>query len=528
VGARQRVAVAFGAVALVLTIVVGPAAHASGPGACGWPMYGHDPGHSFAQAPNCSTVTVQTAPTLTPKWVYPTSQPVSASPAIVDSTVYVGDWSGTFYALPTDPPPGPVTPRWTYKVDDTNGFAFGRIESSAAYVSIGGRHVVLFGGGATLYALDADTGTKLAGVCLDPRADPAVRCKTPDVEAEIESSPAVVQRGGSTLVLAGIDVHNDENVGRTGVVALALRSTKSGVSLTPVWKFDPEAGVPYTGDDELTRGSGTGTGCAGVWSSPAVDVARDLVFFGTASCSVDGVAVGEHMWAIRLDTGALAWSYGPPRESTRDDDDFGASPNLLPGGMVGEASKDGWYYALDEQAGPNHAPRLRWKTHVGESGHLQQDFAVGGAIGTPATGTVNGGPAIFVTTAISTPFDAPLDSGPTIDQSLTGDPARLLSLAAISATDGTVLWRAPLSRQSYGAPTFVNGVVLVPSTFDSTLAAFAADTGLPLAMLPVVGPPASAPTPVGNSIYMGAGTGTGTDSPLSDASGVWAFEVASP
>src|SRR5205814_7475660 len=104
----------------------------------------------------------------------------------------------------------------------------------------------------------------------------------------------------------------------------------AGVSLEPLWKFDPEAGVAYRGRDMLTTGSGTGTGCAGVWSSPAVDVDKDLVFFGTSSCSVDGVDTGEHVWAVNLHSGALEWSYGPPRESTRYDDDFGASPNLLP------------------------------------------------------------------------------------------------------------------------------------------------------------------------------------------------------
>lgn len=521
--------IAVGALLALVGVVPARAGGSLAP-ACSWPMYGHDAARSFATPAGCSSVSVVSAPALVPKWTYPTPDAVSASPTIVDGTVYVGDWTGSFYALPADPPSGAVQPKWTFKVDDTNGVAFGRIVSTAAYVTTAGRAVVVFAGGATLYALDAATGTRLASVCLDPRRDPAVRCRTPDTEAEIESSPVIVQRGDDVGVLVGIDVHNDRHIGRTGVVELELHPEGDGVAFEPVWKFDPEAGVAYTGDGLLTVGAGTGDGCGGVWSSPAVDTDDRLVFFGTASCSVDGVDTGEHMWAVSLDDGALVWSYGPPRTSTRFDDDFGASPNLLPGGLVGEGSKDGWYYALDRRSGPDGGPRLRWATQVGQPGHLTVDFAVGGILGSTATGTVHGEPAVFATTAIPTPLDRPLDdaAGPSLDPTLVTDPLRLLSLTAISAVDGRVLWRAPLSRSSYGAPSVVNGVVLVPSTFDFSIGAYAADTGLPLSTWPVAGPPASTPTAIGDSVYVGVGTSTGSSSPLAALSGVWALRVASP
>src|SRR5207244_3954852 len=161
-----------------------------------------------------------------------------------------------------------------------NRTAFGRIVSSAAVTTIGGMQVVLFGGGATLYVLDAATGRELTSICLDPRADPAVRCKGSDHDVEIESSPAVVRVGG-----------------------------------------EPRA----------------------------VDVAAGRVFFGTSSCDVDGGMGWESMWGVSL-AGDPVWSFHPPRPSSHDDDDFGASPNVLPGGLVGEGSKDGWYYAVPERA----------------------------------------------------------------------------------------------------------------------------------------------------------------------------------
>ena len=52
-----------------------------------------------------------------------------------------------------------------------------------------------------------------------------------------------------------------------------------------LWKLDAETGGVYPGLAGLTANSGTGLGCGGVWSSPAVDVVNNLVVFGTASCS---------------------------------------------------------------------------------------------------------------------------------------------------------------------------------------------------------------------------------------------------
>jgi hypothetical protein len=237
------------------------------------------------------------------------------------------------------------------------------------------------------------------------------------------------------------------------------------------------------------------------------------------------------------------WQYRPPRTSLRFDDDFGASPNLLPGGLVGFGGKDGWYYALRERPATT-APELVWSSHLGEAGHLSTDFAVGGIIGTPATGTVAGEPAVFATTGLSTPIDRPIDDGFSLDTSLLDDPLRVLSLTAISALDGRVLWRSALPRQSYGAPSFANGVVLVPSTFSFSLVALRADDGLPLAVLPTLGAPSSSPVAVGADVFVGVGTSQSDleykafggsafapvlgSSPLSPLSGVYRFSVLLP
>lgn len=504
-------------------------------------MYGHGVGRSFAQPSQCTAINHTSVTTLLPSWFVPTADSVTASPAVSNGTVYVGSWDGVMHAL--DQRTG--TERWHFAINDTNNTAFGRIESSAALATVARHRVVIFGGGATIYVLDAATGKQLAALCIDPRANPGVRCRGNSNNAiEVESSPAVLVDGDTARIVIGMDVHNDEHVGRTGVLLVTLSKQSNGWSLEPQWKFDPESRQTYTGAGLLTQGSGTGNGCGGVWSSPAVDTANDFVFFGTSSCSVDGVTSGESMWGIRLSTGNFVWTYAPhlaPWPSERWDDDFGASPNLLPYNLVGDGSKDGVYYALDRATG-----RLRWRTQAGEAGHVQTDFAVGGMIGSAAVGWSGGEPTIFATTAISTPLRAPLDQTPgDLDPTLADDPGRMFSIHAIRVRDGAILWRSPLSRASYGAASYANGVVFVPSTFDFSMKAFDAETGVPLWEAPVVGAPSATPIPVGDNLIVAAGTRTtdleykafGVDplavyasligpSPLSPLSGVWGFTLA--
>lgn len=503
-------------------------------GECDWPMYGHDAGHSFSQPVACSTITPLNVAGLRPKWFVHTDDSVTASPSVVDGVVYVGDWEGIFRAI--DAADGDVL--WTFQVDDPNSVGFGRIVSSAAVSMVAGTRVVAFGGGATLYLLGASDGVELARACTDPRT--TGRCAGSTADIEIESSPVFVGVGGETRVLVGMDVHNSQDVGPAGVVSYRIvPGPGENWALEPLWKFDPETGLAYTTDasragdpdfvvtpDPITYGAGTGNGCGGVWSSPAVDTLAGLVFFGTSSCSVDGTTGWESMWAIELESGRRAWTFAPHTPAQRIyDDDFGSSAMLLPGGLVGEGSKDGWYYALSRTAGP--VVDVGWRTHVAQAGHVSTDFAIGGIIGTPALGEVGGEPAIFITAAFATPLREPLDTGPDLDPALAEDPGRLFSLHAIAASDGRILWRSPLSRQSYGAPTYANGVVFVPSTFDLSVKAFAADLGGALLWQSLlIGAPSSAPAIVGDSIYLGSGTREQGLDFLAPFSGVWGFSLA--
>lgn len=512
----------------------GPEQQQPGIDACDWASFRNGPGNPGAS--ECRGIGLANAPTLRPHVLYRTRDSVTSTPAVVDGILYVGAWDGTFYAFDThapgvgDPsfPDNPiltVEPLWTFEIDDDNGVSFGRIVSSATVTDISGTRVVIFAGGATVYALDAASGDPLAQLCLDPRseddAQPNTRCGGSDGQVEVEASPIVLPHTDESVhILIGQDNHNRANLGRTGVVKLRLEKGASGWEMTPEWKFDPEARVAYDaegeGSDFLTHLSGTGDGCGGVWATPAVDVEADVVLFGTASCNrvpAGGIhdtedVAGEKLYAVRYSTGEELWRFNPPRPyGTRTDDDFGASAQLykLDGSLVaGAGGKDGWYYTFDATTGTP-----RWATQMGQPGHLQSGFAIGGVLGSPALGEVNGAPALFVTTAISTPIGAPLDHGTTdsVDSSLAEDPGRMLSIHALDASTGAVLWRSPLTRQTYGHPTYANGLVFVVSTAGFAVEAFSADRGLPVwRSNPLNGAPSSGVAVTDDSIYVGTGT----------------------
>jgi outer membrane protein assembly factor BamB len=83
----------------------------------------------------------------------------------------------------------------------------------------------------------------------------------------------------------------------------------------------------------------------------------------------------------------------------------------------------------------------------------------------------------------------------------------MLSLHALDARTGAVRWRQPLTRQTYGHPTFTNGIVFVPSTAGFSVQAFDAGTGVPLwTSPPLNGPPSSGVAVTAAAVYVGAGT----------------------
>jgi polyvinyl alcohol dehydrogenase (cytochrome) len=397
---------------------------------------------------------------------------------------------------------------WTTPTIPAPGAPFGPIVSSAAVAdaTIDGqrRRLVIFGAGPRLYALDAEDGSVVwvfyAGAnAVDVETTELVGQPTyPDEQTEFESSP-VVWEG---VVYIGMDVHN-RPVEETGGV-------RGGV-----WAFDLVTGEPlrfFTPDLD-----GQASGCSSVWSSPALDVRDRTLFLATGNCPHD-----DHPWtphteavtALDLDGFAVRWTF-QPEPSNRDDTDFGATPNLFldrAGDLVlGVGKKNAVYYALDPTTG-----EVRWQTQVAEPGNVQEDFAVGGFIGSSATGEghVYGGTAL---------------GGPPYFHALDG-------------RNGTVRWNG-LTGPTYAASATVNGVV-VGGALDGLVRAWDGETGRQLWAAPTLGPVSGGPAIVGDRVYVTSGTSSSDlcakdapgselcfaffDETLGASGGIQAFEVVNP
>jgi outer membrane protein assembly factor BamB len=303
-----------------------------------------------------------------------------------------------------------------------------------------------------------------------------------------------------------MDVHNDANVGRTGIVALHLTRGASRWSLDPIWKLDAETGEVYAGAPGLTANSGTGLGCGGVWSSPAVDVVNNLVTFGSASCSnaeeasAAGTNWAERMVAARADTGQIAWSFRPSK-ATNDahrDHDFGASANVFTtksgARLIGEGRKSGCYYARYAATG-----KAAWENCTATPGYVGDNFAIGGFLGTTAVQTDDNGRAVRIigATAVAIPHGPKQVANATV------------VVRAMNASTGKTLWTYRLAGPTYSSVAVAGNVVLVPDTFTSSLLALDATTGVLLAARPIAGPPSSPPAVSGDSVFISAGTDEG-------------------
>jgi outer membrane protein assembly factor BamB len=438
---------------------------------CDWPMWGQGIDRTFSYP--CETaVAPDTVEQLQQAWFFTTDDAVTATPAVVDGTAYVGDWSGRFYAV--DVETGELV--WSYRTEVHPTVYAGQIVSSAAVADAGGRRVVYFGGGKTLYALDAADGdvvwTRELGRGGDD-SDPT----------EIESSPVVVEG----LVIFGTDVHNSPAGEPAGVVALDAETGAPQWTATTAPTDGDDGGVAGDeGDgagDEGDRATGdadpTGPGCGDVWGSPSVDGDRRLVFVGTGNCGSAGSwgSNSEAIVALDLDTGQRRWSY-QPHEQSLDDLDFAGAPNLFRIGdqdVVGLGNKDGVYYVVRRDDG-----RPVWQRQAAEPGIPEPggNYSTGGFIGP----TAQAGDLVVGGTAVG------------------GEPY----LHAFDAATGEIAWQQPAAGPTYAAAAEANGVVFLGGT-DFTFRAVDLSTGEVLWSQEVQGAVSGGAVVVGASVLVVAG-----------------------
>ena len=501
---------ALGAVLTALTAGAAPVALADSSGgtlsAGDWRTYGGSAHHAFTNATGLNSVNVHT---LAPKWFFKTGDAVTAGPVVVGNRVYVGSWDGNFYAI--DKATGAQTWKFSIKPqpavvprEDSNGRVFepsdptsyatsdgGLITSSAWYEPASpqthGRNLVIFGGGYTLYALDADTGQAvwshdypgLPDAPADPNHD----------EARIFSSPVVV----GTKVVFGVT--SDGQNGHRGYVVGA--DIENG---NPVWRFETSVDA---------AGRVINNGCGGVWSSPTVVESEGIVVLDVADCNfsdtpADGI-YNEKVFALRPGDGSLAWVFNPGRDDNGCDWDFGATANTDGASFLGVGGKDGTYYSIDP-----HTGQKKWSTNVVFGG------LAGGFLGTTAfDGTRAYGATALGDIGRFEGFGALGCQPGNPKDGLVQEP----SIHAFDAATGKVDWQGYAS-QSFGPTVVAGGMTFVGTGIARTIQVRDATNGNLLHVIPLPAPSDSGVSVVGKSIFFGTGS-----SEQSAPVGVWSFSA---
>ncbi len=456
-----------------------------------WPTYAHDAQHT---GHGQTLLTPTTVKKLTVAWQFPTGDAVTATPTVVDGTVYVGSWDGWFYAA--DLETGRL--RWKYQLQaqdavtpylgqqPRDGTSDGGLVTSSAWFQPGAAHatghtgparpdLVIFGGGYTLYALNAHTGQLYWKHDYTGRPD-----QPPDPNHDgtrIFSSPVVV--GGS--VLFGVDT-DGQKASRGYAVSASLATGD------PLWEYQ---------DDVDTSGHILNDGCGNIWSSGTVLPAAGLVVFDSADCNfADPPPTAESVIALHIADGRQAWLYRPTRAQNECDLDFGGSANagLTADGtatFLGVGSKDGTYYSIDPATG-----RLRWSTNVVFGGFSGGFIATAAYDGTHVYGSTSLGDFGRFERGTQVHCD-PGDPRDTSNQ----EP----SVHAFAAATGAVLWQES-NAASFGATTVAGGMTFNCPAFGAVVQARSAATGslLDQAALPM--DCWSGVATVGDALVLGTGT----------------------
>ncbi len=377
-----------------------------------WTQFGHDLGNSRLNAEE-DQITSATADDLTEAWSLDGVVGVTSTPTVVDDVAYFGDWTGAVHAV--DPATGGEV--WTTQL---GGSVIGSIpvDGDAVYAS----------SGVTLYRLDRATGeVEWEAVTNDHPF------------AMISASPVVADGLVFQGVASGEVTFPQEDY--TFIGTIGAWDAETGEEL---WRLD------------MTPGDETGGAGVGIWSTPAVDTERELLYVGTGNTYEEPTApLSDSLIALDVATGEIAWS----RQFTNPDvfsagnpsgtdADIGAAPNLWSVGeqdLVGAGDKAGVYHALDRDTG-----EVVWETELTPGSYF---------------GGVNGSSA-FV--------DGSLIVSSNVGDAETNAPGNTAKVFALDAATGEIAWQVELEGMIFAPISTVPGVAFVATTNGLMLALDAA------------------------------------------------------
>lgn len=465
-----------------------------------WPVAGQNLDNTRSQ-PNEQRITTVNVATLAPQWVFTTGGDVSATPAVAEDAVYFPDWAGNLFAVRQQN--GQLI--WSRKISD-----YDNVSGSLARVTpaVHGDDVIV---GDILTTNSAHNG---ANVMAISRHSGSLRWIT-----QVDKHPAAIITGSPVvlgdIVYVGVS-SNEEGLAtqpsypccsfRGSVVAL---NANTGQILWQTFTMPDNHGQP----DGYSGGA--------IWQSPAIDVARGVLYIGTgnnyevpaavkdclasstgsaqASCFAPNdffdtalaldLRTGRVKWSKRLqgfDVWTVACIRNPnpvscPVPSSPDFDLGGSGPNLLPN-LVGFGQKSGIYWALNPANGD-----ILWSTVVGP----------GSTLGGIEWGTATDGKRIYVAITNAAHKSYPLIDGTTITWG---------AWSALDVATGKILWQTadPAQALDMGSVSVANGVVYAPS-FSGNMHALDAATGKILWTFASGGSVLDGPSIVNGTVFWGSG-----------------------
>ncbi len=353
------------------------------------------------------------------KWKVTDLKGSTSVPAVVNGVVYLTAWDGTTRAY------NATTGKLLWKTLITKGY-YTLGEDGLSHGAVSASPNVVNG---VVYV-----GTEEGWVYALNASDGSVKWKfqtyTND-RTTIWSSPVVVD--GRVII----------GTGSTDVFSSAGPYQSTG----SVFSLDADTGkqqwVWKATNADATSGAGVS-----IWSSAAVDPGLHQIFIGTGqNVTAPASQYEDSLVSLDYTTGKVVWHrqystndyFNLYQLPWGDDYDLGASPNLFSingKAVVGEGDKGGNYQVFERD---NGTPI--WGRHLTDGSHL------GGVMQTAAYRDN----VIYV--ASNTMPDAVAWE----------DGSNTLSVFALNAATGAIIWRHELPTPGWGALTLANGVLYVPT-----------------------------------------------------------------
>jgi len=384
-----------------------------------WNGWSLKPDNARFVPPDVAGLNIDQVRKLKLKWAFGYEGDVNAfaQPAFFDGQVFVGSARGTVHALRADS--GCI--QWTYE-------AHGPVRSAMIVVPNGSRHALLFGDQiGWYYALEAETGKLLWSKRID------------DHDTARLTGAALVRNG-----IAYVPVASWEETRSSGAdyVCCTFRGSLAALRIRDgeqIWKSymvgEPAPVVIEQGKTASGK-SKWGPSGASIWSTPAYDEKRNLIYVTTGdNFSLPATLTSDALVAIDPSNGKIVWSSQTTANdvspSERGPDvDFGAAPILAttPDGrdLVLGGQKSAMVYAFD----PDKKGEIVWQTRVGR----------GGATGGVQWGLSFDGRNVYAAVSDGAGKRVTDESGRSVRIL---DPAVGGGLTALKVSDGSKVWFAP-------------------------------------------------------------------------------------